>query len=292
MDDQLLRHLYHRLFHHATAHGSRRGRYSDELIVLIYFLAVLRERSPHWACDQRNWPLWMRRLACPSYSQFIRRLKSVAVNQLLATLNDELHARLPQSRLKFCDGKPLVVGGFSKDPDSAEGVLPGDGWGRGYKLHVIVDCTGRIDAFAVTPLDGGEPTTTRCLLPRVSMRGVILRGDNNYDSNLLYRAVALSGGRLIAPRKKPFTGLGHHPHHQDRLRAIAELESSPQAMRAHCHARVSVEQHLGHLTNLPFGLCPLPNFVRRQRRVERWVLAKITLYHLHLTLRRQLNLAA
>jgi hypothetical protein len=292
MDDRLLLYLYHRLFHHATAHPPRRCLYSDAIIVLIYFLAVLRDRSPRWACDRRNWPLWMRRLRCPSYSQFIRRLKAVAVQRLLEQLNEELHARLPQGREKVCDGKPLVVGGFSKDPDSASGRLPGDGWGRGYKVHVIIDASGAVDAFAVTALDGGEATVTRRLVKAMNLRGIMLRGDSNYDSNPLYRVVAARGGRLMAPRKKPHTGLGHRPHHPDRLRAIAELEGSADALRAHDRQRIRVEQGLGHLTNLPFGLCPLPNFVRRQRRVRRWVLGKITLYHLYLNLRNQQALAA
>jgi hypothetical protein len=78
----------------------------------------------------------------------------------------------------------------------------------------------------------------------------------------------------------------------DRLRAIAELEGACDGLRVHQRCRIRVEQGLGHLTNLPFGLSPLPNFVRRRRRVTRWVLAKITLYHLHLNLRQLKTLAA
>jgi len=292
MDDQLLRHLYHRLFNHATPQPPRGCIYSDSIIVLIYFLAALRDRSPRWACRRGNWPLWMRRLRCPSYSQFIRRLKTSAVSRLLTQLNSELRASLPHSRDKVCDGKPLAIGGFSKDPDSAAGRLPANGWGRGYKVHVLLDSTGPVDAFAVTALDGGEATIARRLVGQIDLAGVILRGDSNYDSNRLYHAVAARGGRLIAPRKKPHTGLGHHPQHPDRLRAIAELEGSAAALEAHDQHRLRVEQGLGHLTNLPFGLCPLPNFIRRQRRVERWVSCKITLYHLHLILRRRQALAA
>jgi hypothetical protein len=105
--------------------------------------------------------------------------------------------------------------------------------------------------------------------------------------------VAARGGRLIAPRKKPGTGLGHQPHHPDRLRAIEELEHrGDEATRAHKRHRIRVEQALGHLTNLPCGLAPLPNCVRRKCRVARWVLAKITLYHLALILRQTQKLAA
>jgi hypothetical protein len=157
MDDQLLLHLYHRFFDDASAAARGRYVYGDGIVMLIYFLAVIRDRSPRWAWHRHNWPLWMRRLACPSYSQLLRRLKSASVQQRLMTLNRELRERLPQSKHKFCDGKPLVTGGFSKDPDGAAGVLPGNGWGRGYKVHVIVDACGAVDVFAVTSLAGGEP---------------------------------------------------------------------------------------------------------------------------------------
>jgi hypothetical protein len=293
MDDQLLNHLYHRLLAPGKVQHPANCQYSDSILVLIYFLGVLRGRSPHWAQDKRNWPLWMRRLKCPSYSQLERRLSTDSVQQLIAELNQEFRHQLPSSGEKFCDGKPLTVGGFSKDPDTAEGKLPGDGWGRGYKLHVIVDSCGAVDAFELTALDAGEPTVTRELVLSMDLRDVLLRADSNYDSNPLYGAVAERGGRLIAPRKKPNTGLGHQPHHSDRLLAIKELEQSgEESNRSHKRHRIRVEQALGHLTNLPYGLSPLPNFVRRKVRVKRWVLAKIVLYHLALILREQQKLAA
>ena len=293
MDDQLLNHLYHRLLTPGKVQHPANCQYSDSIIVLIYFVGVIRCRSSLWAQDKCNWPLWMRRLARPSYSQLQRRLATQSVQQLITRLNGEFRDQLPCSSEKFCDGKPLVVGGFSKDPDTAEGKLPGDGWGRGYKLHVIVDACGAVDVLEVTALSAGEATVTRRLVALLDLRGVLLRGDSNYDSNPLYAAVAAREGRLVAPRKKPGTGLGHQPHHPDRLRAIRELEESGEATaRAHKRHRIRVEQTLGHLSNLPFGLSPLPNFVRRLRRVERWVLAKITLYHLALILRRNQKLAA
>jgi hypothetical protein len=293
MDDQLLNHLYHRLCAPDKVQHPVNCIYSDSIVVLIYFLGVIRGRSPLWAQDKRNWPLWMRRLARPSYSQLIRRLATSSVQRLIVQLNAEFRGQLPCGDEKFCDGKPLVVGGFSRDPDTAEGKLPGDGWGRGYKLHVIVDACGAVDVFELTALDAGEPTVTRRLVATMDLHAVLLRGDSNYDSNLLYAAVCERGGRLVAPRKKPGTGLGHQPHHPHRLRAIEELEKrGDESMRAHKRHRIRVEQALGHLTNLPFGLSPLPNFVRRQQRVARWVLVKIALYHMALNLRQSQKLAA
>ena len=129
-----------------------------------------------------------------------------------------------------------------------------------------------------------RPDRDRLLVQR--MPGVTLRGDANYDAHALYAAVADRGGRLVTPRRKPGTGLGHHRQHPDRLRAIVELEQVAGGGQAHRRHRCRIEQCFGHLTNLPFGLSPLPNWVRRLKRVKRWVTVKITLYHLYLSLRQ------
>jgi hypothetical protein len=292
MDDQLLLSVYHRLFDPGNIRRPAGCRFSDSIVVLIYVLGAIRGRSMRWAHDRSNWPLWMRRLERPSYSQLMRRLRSTPVRRLIVALNLEYRRWLPRSTEKFCDGKPLVVGGFSKDPDAGEGKLPGDGWGRGYKVHLLTDDSGAVELFTVTALGEGEPTVMRRLVKLAELKGTTIRADSNYDSNPLYAAVAEQGSRLIASRKKPGTGLGHHPHHPDRLRAIEELEQSEQSLKAHKHHRIRVEQALGHLTNLPFGLSPLPNFVRRKHRVALWVLTKIMLYHLYLNLRNPQTLAA
>ena len=286
MDDQLLRVLYHELFHAVKRHFPRRCRYDDNVIVFVYFISVVAGRSMRWAYDRRHWPLWARRLTRPGYSQVMRRLNSDSVQHRLAELNAEYRARLPRTSQKAVDGKPLVVGVYSKDPDARCGKLNNRDWARGYKVHALVDACGAVDAFDVTPLDAGESSVARELVQRVALSGVTLRGDANYDSNALYAAVGERGGRLLAPRRRPRTGLGHHRHHPDRLRAIAELEQTPGGGRTPRRHRCRIEQCFGHLTNLPFGLSPLPNWVRRLKRVKRWVSAKITLYHLYLSLRQ------
>jgi hypothetical protein len=291
MDSELLRWLYHRLLHDPTFSRSSHCVYGPGLITLIYFYAVLNNCSPRWACQRRNWPIGYRRLKLPSYSQLNRRLKRPETDRIIARINDELRRRLPRTDLKFVDGKPLVVGGFSKDPDATVGQVPG-GFARGYKVHLLVDSLGGIEAFDVTGLHAGEPVVMRKLLQNHDLSGLLIRGDSNYDSNPLYRQVADNGGRLIAPRKKPSTGIGHHPQHPDRLRAIAELEQSKQALREHRGIRAGVERCIGHLTNLPFGLWALPNFVRRRSRVKRWVSAKIALFHLHRLLALTVHAAA
>jgi hypothetical protein len=283
MDGELLRWLYHRLLHDPTLSRTHDCTYGDGLIVFVYFFAALSGRSTRWAARRSSWPLWCRSaVSLPSYSQLCKRLKTASVRDAVTRLNDELRDRLPRSKEKLGDGKPLVVGGFSHDPDARWGKAP-NGWANGYKLHLIVDAAcGAVDAMTLTPLSAGEATVLRRdLIPTIDCRGMTLLTDANYDSNPTYRAMADAGGRLIAPRRKPFTGIGHHPQHPHRLTAIALLEGSPQGLGEHKRRRIRVEQSLGQLTNLPFGLAPLPNFVRRLERVRLWVLAKITLYHLY-----------
>jgi hypothetical protein len=306
MDGEPLRWLYHRLLHDPTLTRTRDCTYGDGIVCFVYFLAVLGGRSLRWAADKRNWPAWCRRLvAIPCHQQLCKRLKTASVAAAIEAVNDELRDRLPRGNEKVVDGKALVVGGYTHDPDAAAcGQVPG-GFAHGYRLHAIVDARcGAIDAFAVTSLGGdgtGEATVLRqALLPRVELGGggggCTLRGDANYDSNPCYAAVAAAGGRMIATRRKPGTGLGHGTdQHPDRLRAIEELERSPQAaalLASHKRLRNRAEQAFALLTNLPFGLGPLPNHVRRLPRVRMWVQAKITLYHLHKVLSRPAAAAA
>jgi IS5 family transposase len=283
MDGELLRWLYHRLLHDPTLRRRSDCTYGDGVVLLAYFFAVMSDRSLRWASDRRNWPLWCRSaLRLPSYSQLCKRLKNPAAAAAIEQLNVELQGRLPRCGEKVVDGKPLVVGGFSHDPDAHWGKVP-DGFANGYKLHVVVDVAANaVEACHVTALNANEAKVLReSLVPRLQLHRAVLHGDASYDSNAAYHAVAAAGGRLLAPRRKPRRGLGHHPQHADRLLAIAQLEHNPSEQRQHKRIRNRVEQALAELTNLPFGLSPLPNFVRRLPRVRRWVQAKIMLYHLN-----------
>lgn len=289
MNGELLNWLYRRLIHDPTCNHTRDCTYCCGLIVLIHFHAVHSNHSVRWASDRRNWPIWMQRLKFPSYSQLCRRLRSGAVLTLIQQINRELRGQLPRGNTHLGDGKAYVVNGYSKDRDATSGKIP-DGWGRGYKLHAILDAaSGAIEAMTVTGLGRGEATQMRQLVQSLDLRGCLLLCDANYDSNPLYSAVARRGGRLIAPRRKPGTGLGHRHHHPHRLQAIEQLEASEDRRRAHVRHRAAVERSFANLGNT-IGLWALPNFVRRLHRVQRWILIKVTLYHLHLVLRRQHSL--
>ena len=292
MDGKLLLEVYHRLFPSPASVAGRRRLYSDAVVALIQFFAALTNHSLRWAHDKRNWPLWARRLRFPNYSRLCRRVKSQSVGRLVESVSWAARGELPESGEKALDGKPLAVGGYTKDPDAKRGKVPG-GWAKGYKLHALVDACGAVEAWAVTPLNAGEATVARDLLDEAEAGGrlawVAVRGDASYDSNALYARAADLGALLIAPRHKPGTGLGHHRQHPDRLRAIARLEEpgSPGPLKEHRRHRNRIEQAFAHLTNVPFGLWALPNHVRRLQRVGRWVRAKLALYHLYLVLRRR-----
>lgn len=284
MDGELLRWLYHRLVNDDTARHTRNCVYSDATVALACLWAAINNRSLRWAAEPANWPLWCRRPR-PGYSQLRRRAGRPSVAALLLRVDRELTTRLGRSCDKAADGKPLVVSGFSRDPDATRGHVPG-GFGRGYRLHAVRDGrTGVIELAAVTGLHAGEGRVLRGLLRRADLRGWVLRADANYDSNRLYALASVRGGRLIAPRRKRGRGLGHHPQHPDRLAAIAELEQAPDARRLHRRLRADIERGFADLCQC-VGLFALPPFVRRLRRVRRWVRVKILLYHLTLVLRR------
>jgi hypothetical protein len=325
MDGKLLREVYHRLFPSPASVVGRRRTFSDAVVALIGFFAAMTNHSMWWAWHKDNWPLWARRLAFPSYSQLMRRARSDAVARVVAAVGAAARAALARSDEKAVDGKPLVVGGYTKDPDARRGKVPG-GWARGYKVHALADAaSGAVDAFAVTPLNAGESTVARGLLDDAAaaadapggggggLAWTTVRGDANYDANPLYARAADLGAVLVAPRKKPGTGLGHGTeHHRDRLRAIELLEGAPPgtpapaapapaagaaaaaarppvtpALAEHRRLRNRVEQGFAHLTNVPFGLWALPNHVRRLARVRRWVAAKVALYHVYLAMTRR-----
>jgi hypothetical protein len=297
MDGELFRRLYHVCGKVASRAAGRRCSFSDFEVLVTFVLAAVAHKPLSWACRRGNWPLWCWRVNLPTPSTMSRRTRTKQFRLLLLAVNAALLKELPRSSLKFFDGKALLVGGYSRDPDARRGRAPG-GWGKGYKFHALLDACGAVELFTVTGLDAGESTAARqVLVPALpaacDLRGALVLADGNFDSNNLYGAVARSSGlhgdpaaaeaaaRLLAPRRKPGTGLGHGTEqHPDRLRAIGELEKSRAARRDFDRLRLGVEQAFGLMTYL--GLGALPPWVRRLRRVRLWVMAKVIVYHAHL----------
>ena len=279
MERELLKMIVALLTEIVERGGSRRFTYDDAAIVRVYYWSVLCDRSIRWACDRRNWPIWERRRPLPSQSTMSIRLRSPSVRALL----DELERRVVRSAepggwVWFIDGKPLVIGGCSKDRQAGYGRAA-SGQAKGYKLHAVVGMQGVPVAWRIAPMNKDERVMAARLLRDAAVQGYVL-GDGHYDSNPLHD-VCLARGDLqlvTPPRYRRRQGLGHHRHSPARLRSLALWDDpvSPCG-RELLQERVRIERYYGQLTGFGGGLTHLPPFVRTHRRVRRWVQAKIVI---------------
>ncbi len=89
--------------------------FNDEDIVKVYYWSVICNRPTSWACRQENWPLHLRRRPLPSPAIMSRRLRSPAVVALLDALERRVIAPKEPGLFWIIDGKPLPIGGCSKD---------------------------------------------------------------------------------------------------------------------------------------------------------------------------------
>ena len=299
MDGELWESVYRLILEEASKGPRRKGvRYGDAWVLGVFFWAVLHERPVCWACEARNWPAELRWRELPSDSTMSERLRTVSVLRLLAAVLDRLAALAPPagSLVRAVDGKPLPVGGYSKDRDARWGKSAAGAWERGYKFFgawgrgVVPDC------WTLGPMDEPEPHVARReLVPRLVAAGAggYLLGDALLDSNPLHETCSPLGLQLVAPRKKPGTGLGHRGHDPSRLRSIELLESPLPAGpsgtggkpgtgpsrfgQARYALRQNIERRLGNLCCFGGGLAPLPAWVRTPHRVARWVAAKLVI---------------
>src|SRR5262245_53305889 len=122
MEHQLWSRLEAELRRLAPRWHPRYGQFSDAEIVRVYYWAVLHDRPTGWACDKQNWPPHARRRALPSPSTMSRRLRRPAVVALLDALDRAvLQPAGPPSLVHRLDGKPLPIGGCSKDRQAGYG---------------------------------------------------------------------------------------------------------------------------------------------------------------------------
>ena len=245
----------------------------DSTIVAVYFWAVLHDRPVSWACDPGNWPTKLRKRLrrLPSQPTMSRRLGTTEVHRLLAAMEGQLLRTQTRGWVWIVDGKPLVVGGYSKDPDATLGYAVG-GFARGYKLHAIYNGGPLPVAWELLGMNVAEPEVAQRLLRASSCSGYVL-GDKSYDINHLHGTATSCGCQLVAPRKRPGTGLGHCHQEPGRLRSMALLDQD--FGRALYECRDDIERDFGWLTNHSAGLAPLPAWVRRRHRVALWVQVKM-----------------
>jgi hypothetical protein len=265
---------------------SAREQYSDEEIVKVWLWAVLHDRPVSWACQRQNWPLHDRRRQLPSPSRVSRRLRTSGVRWLLQELEGQvLRPERVGQLLWMMDGKPLLIGGSSKDRQA--GVAPRVG--RGYKLHALLDAQSDVAAWRVAPLNKDEKTMARRMIRVASLQGYLV-ADGNYDSNRLHEVCEGRGNlQLITPHRVSRTGIRRPRYRQSRgrLRSLALQEApQPEFARDLLRCRDDIERYFGRLSSWGGGLTHLPPWVRTHRRVHRWVQGKLILTALR---RRLLN---
>lgn len=259
--------------------------FSDEDIVKVYYFAVLNDKPVDWACKLKNWPLWRRRKTLgllPSPSTVSRRLRSASVRKLLDAMERRVVAPAHPGLYWIIDGKPLVIGGCSKDRQAGYGRAA-NGMAKGYKMHAIVDSCGGIAAWRLAPMNKDERVMAERLVREAPIQGYLV-ADSNYDSNRLHRLCdRLSEERnplhLVTHRRYGSgRGTGHRKQSVGRLHSMCLTENPyPAFADQMLHDRNGIERAFGNWTNWSCGLIGLPPWVRTHRRVYRWVQAKLVL---------------
>lgn len=253
--------------------------YGDDVILAVFWWAVVHERPVSWACDPAHWPPELVRWPLPSQPVVSRRLRSRGVERLMCTVEQVLVwlNDLGRHWLRVIDAKPLPVGGASQDADAAWG-RGGGGIQKGYKLHAVWGPGPLPIAWALAPLNKSERLVALDLVRDLPGEGYLL-GDRQYDAAAIYEAAAAGGYQLLAPAQRRGRSLGHRRQSPYRVRSLATLNT--QFGRELYRYRCRIEHCFAHLTSFLGGLGPLPFWVRRFHRVRMWVHSKLLLNAVH-----------
>ena len=258
-----------------------RQSYSDREVLLVLLWAALHDRPVAWACRPENWsdrrrPGWL-----PHASTVSRRVRRPEFAAFFNAAHKSLREALgPATVAAVIDGQPLRVSDYSRDPDARNGRAYRR-FGRGYKLHAVIDLAGKVIGFEVLPLNVNERVPAArllCSLP-AGVRRVL--ADGNYDSSPLHRLLEGTGVKFYAPPHK----LRAAPRSHRRRRILVRLLKGRFGKRL-TNDREHIERHFARIGNVGCGLKGLPNWVRRQHRVQRWVSAKLLLHHAFLLSKR------
>jgi hypothetical protein len=247
------------------------------VLVAVSLWAALHDRTIAWACDARNWTTTsLRPGKLPSPATMSRRAYGVGVGLLWRALEERLRTCQVPALVAFLDGKPLPVGGYTKDPDSAYGRGAGL-MAEGYKLHAVWSNRAVPEAWEVTSLKVSEKVAAEALLAQLTGGGY-LPADLNYDSSRLFDIAFKGCYQLVVPIHHPNAGHGKHYQSPHRLRCITMMKRDRglSDFGPTLYAlRTDIERSFGQATAFAGGLGPLPAWVRRLRRVRIWVWAKL-----------------
>lgn len=249
-------------------------------IAAVLLWAAIHDRSIKWACNPNNWRTTrLRPQEIPSASTVSRRTKKLIFAIFLNRVAAKLKGNGKPAWELVVDGKPLPVGRCSKDPDARGGAL-----GRGYKLHAIWGVDPLPEAWEVTAMRDYEGAVAERLLRPVRGMG-FLYGDGNYEASLVYDASARSGYQLLARPDPQDNGRGHCYQSEHRRTAL-RLFADGLGWKLY-RWRSSIERKFGNMGSFDGGMGPLPNWVRRQGRVERWVWCKLMINAVRILHRQQ-----
>jgi hypothetical protein len=258
------------------------------MIARVYLYAVWRDRSIRFACEADNWDSTLRpkspkslksfKSPLPDQSTMSRRTRTATFDQFLAAVGQRLAGKPSAKLIKRLDGKPLPIAAHSSDRDATWGRGAGGVDCRGYKLHAIWAQRAMPEQWALAPLNVDERVIARRLIKRLEGGAGYVLADGLYEGDPLHRLCAAVNHQLVANRRRPGTGLGHHPISPQRRRCIEMLEPpagvndfGPTLHRD----RAQIDRQFGHLTSFGGGLSPLPSWVRRIWRVRSWVHGKL-----------------
>ncbi len=284
MDGELWQGFYRLLYEAGKNYRGCKVPYSNRIIALVFFGAVLHDRPISWACRIENWPPPERWRSRPSPATRSRRLRTVPFSLLLLAVLTEWRARPPQPWVKTVEAKPLPVDGFRKDRDARWGWAANH-QAKGYKLFAIGTGSDALDGWRLGPMSDREPVQAARLIPELSPEGYLL-GDSLYDTNELHQTSAAQHWQVVASRKKPQAGWGWRKHSPHRLRGLA-LRETPFGQALY-QERTGIERFFGQWGNFGGGLGPLPNGVRTPQRVANGVAAKIVFNALRIALKSAL----
>ncbi len=277
MESELYKKVYQIVMEVYRKTNLKRIKFTDADIALTYLWAVLHDRPTCWACNKKNWPIYYRRRSLPDASTMCRRLKTIGVEQLLKDVEKRTVKVNDRSLCRWIDAKGLLISNSSGDKQAGYGFA-GGGMGKGYKLYAIADSTQGFVHWTIRSMNCKESIVAQELINKLEPEGYLV-GDGAYDVNKLYDLADSRHVRLIAPQRiRNARGLGKRKHSPWRVKMIGRLHSS--FIQGMLKARVEIEHMFGYLTNISFGLKPLPNWVRGVFRVENWVRAKMIFFNI------------